>query len=148
MLTFLKRMAGTKNHKKGRIMNIIICSMQISTPIFSLTAFIISLGQQSLLSMIVKDFVTIGFILTIDNLFAGSLPDDVKQIAARINKEGGLRMSRDNNKFSAIKRRWTDGTSSRFNEVLNFLVNIWFYILINFQVIVYNYFAPFAVLIV
>jgi len=82
--------------------------------------------------MIVKDFVTIGFILTIDNLFAGSLPDDVKQIAARINKEGGLRMSRDNNKFSAIKRRWTDGTSSRFNEVLNFLVNIWFYILINF----------------
>lgn len=92
--------------------------------------------------------MTIGFILTVDNLFAASLPDDVKQNAVRINKEGGFRMSRDNNKFSAIKQRYSDGSGLPGNEVLNFIVNVWFYILINFQVIFYNYFGPFAVLLV
>ena len=74
MLTFLKRMKATK----GRLMNILICSMQIMTPLFALCAMTITMTQQSALSYIVKDFVTIGFILNVDNLFAGTLPGTVK----------------------------------------------------------------------
>jgi len=74
MLTYLKRMKGMKDHSKGRLINIIICSMQLITPILTLVAMLLILTQETYLSFIIKDYVTIGFILTIDNMFAAQLP--------------------------------------------------------------------------
>ena len=64
--------------------------MQILTPVMALAAMTISMAQQSALSMIVKDFVSIGIILEFDNLLANSLPKSIRTNAENINLSGGL----------------------------------------------------------
>lgn len=46
MLTFLKRMKGTKKHSKGRLINFMLCTMQMVNPIMALLALMITLGQE------------------------------------------------------------------------------------------------------
>ena len=100
-------MKGTRGHKKGRLMNIVLCSMQLITPLLTLTAFMIVVGKESKLSMITKDYITIGMILGIDNRFAGLLPKEMSDNAKKINKDKGFLIPKDNNKFSHIfKRLW------------------------------------------
>ena len=77
MLTILKRMRGHKEGRKGRIMNIFLCSLQIITPIFGLICVMILLCQESKLSNITKDYITIAFVMDIDNKFAEMLPKEV-----------------------------------------------------------------------
>ena len=55
-------------------MNVLICSMQLVTPIVAIVALMILMGQDSELQNIVKNYVTIGFILHIDNMFADNFP--------------------------------------------------------------------------
>jgi hypothetical protein len=52
--------------------------MQIVAPILALFALMIVLGQEKKLSDIIKSYVTIGFILNIDNMFTGNFPQEVK----------------------------------------------------------------------
>ena len=149
MLTFLKRMKNQKG--KSNVINVLLCSMQILTPVFALAAMTISMAQQSALSMIVKDFVSIGVILGFDNLLANSLPQSIRTNAENINLSGGLVLQKDSNSFRLIFKRaireYTD-IKSVTNEIMNVVVNLWFFTIINFQVIFYNYFAPLIVIIV
>ena len=86
LFTFLKRQKIHKRFKKGLIINMILCTMQIVTPIFALIALMLVLGQEAKMSHIVKSYVTIIFILSIDNLFVQNFPQEVKQNAAKLNK--------------------------------------------------------------
>ena len=60
--------------------------MQLMTPLFTLVAMMVTLGQESKLSFITKDYVTIQLITNIDNMFAKSLPKDILENAKEINK--------------------------------------------------------------
>ena len=92
-------------------MNIVLCSMQLVTPLLTLVAMMVAVGQESKLSMITKDYVVIGFILRIDNMFGGCLPKEMFANARRINKDGGLLIPKDNNKFKHIFKRFVEAVS-------------------------------------
>jgi len=75
MLTYIKRSSNTRN----RLINVLVCTMQLIPPVLGMVALMIVEGQEKELSQIVKAFVTIGFCLGIDNMFAGNLPNSVKK---------------------------------------------------------------------
>ena len=47
MLCYLKRQKLSKYNEKGRFVNIIVCCMQLMTPILSLVCLMISITQES-----------------------------------------------------------------------------------------------------
>ena len=55
--------------------------------------------------MITKNYVTLAIILSIDNLFGSSLPEDIKANAKYINDNSIMKMGRDQNTFSKIWKR-------------------------------------------
>ena len=148
MLTFLKRMQTAADCRKGRFINLLICSMHILTPVLANYSIMITLGQQSDLRQVVKTYVMLGFIMNVDVLIAKDLPDDVIKNAEAINALGGLRISKDYNLYSLIFGRMVENPSMLLQEIPNLLANVWFGVLINFQVILYNYFAPLYVVII
>ena len=148
MLTFLKRMQTAADCRKGRFINLLICSMHILTPVLANYSIMITLGQQSDLRQVVKTYVMLGFIMNVDVLVAKDLPDDVIKNAEAINALGGLRISKDYNLYSLIFGRMVENPSMLLQEIPNLLANVWFGVLINFQVILYNYFAPLYVVII
>ena len=40
------------------------------------------------------------------------------------------------------------GTKDTFREIANIIVNIWYLVVINFEIILYNYFAPMCCVII
>ena len=116
-------------------------------PVMALLALMITLGQEKQLSHITKNFVTLGFILNIDNMYAVSLPKEIKENAQRINEAGGLRMGSDNNNMSSIYKRILQG-GPILDEILNILINISYTVMTNFQIILINYFAPMMVVVI
>jgi hypothetical protein len=129
----------------------------------ALLALMVSIGQEGNLGAITKDYVTIAFVLNIDNMFAGFLPDDVKTNAKKLNSSKVLKMGKDYNTYKLIwkrfKRTWKRtedefadevrvDTQAYSRELANLLVNFWCGLVINFQVIVYSYFAPFMSIII
>ena len=48
---------------------------------------------------ITKDYVTLAFVLSIDNLFSAILPKDVKNNVNILNNTGILKMGKDYNTF-------------------------------------------------
>ena len=123
--------------------------MQLTTPIVALVCLMVTITQEPRLGMITKNYVTLAFILSIDNLFADSFPDDIKANAQYINNNGIMKMGEDQNTFQKIKKRLQehyhseDSTLADFlQELTNILVNILYFIVVNFEVIFYNYFAP------
>ena len=105
MLCYLKRSKLAKNHEKGRFINIIVCCMQIMTPCVSLMCLMISITQEKTLGMITKDYVTLAFVLTIDNVFSDLLPEEIVQNAEDLNETGTLKMGTDYNTMDRIKKR-------------------------------------------
>jgi hypothetical protein len=86
MLTYLKRMKGNANHTRGRFINIMLSSMQIMAPICTVLSLVINITQSSALSQIVKAYVTLSFIVSIDDMFSAALPVEVRENAEIINK--------------------------------------------------------------
>jgi hypothetical protein len=75
------------------------------TPILALVALMLVVTQEHSLGGITKEYATLGFILSIDNLFASILPPAIIQNAKRLNSSGTLKIVKDKNTFSLIFRR-------------------------------------------
>mmetsp|Transcript_36967 Transcript_36967/g.56628 ORF Transcript_36967/g.56628 Transcript_36967/m.56628 type:complete len:198 (-) Transcript_36967:89-682(-) len=154
MLTFLKRQKGNSDNMKGRFMNITICFMQMSVPLVIQCSLILAITQEAALSQITKDFVTLGFIIGIDDMFSDLVPVEVAENAAKLNKSQLLRLSKDNNSTSRVCRRMKKGCASFwccrkskqgccnvfFSELINLGVNLAYSIVNNIQIVCYNYF--------
>lgn len=82
-----------------------IASMQFTTPIMALLALMIAIGQEENLGSITKDYVTIAFILSIDNVFAQTLSENIKLNARKLNGSKVLKMGKDYNKYRSIYKR-------------------------------------------
>ena len=150
MLTFLKRSKQNRKHLKGRVMNIVLASMQLITPFMLIASMIIVITQEPVASQITKAFATLMFVTGVDDMMAGSFPEDIKENAEKMNKQQILKMTKDHNSYSKICRRTKRNVlscvgkkSSRskrkscscldfFNEMLNIVVNIWYGIINNF----------------
>ena len=70
---------------KGRYINIMIASMHFTTCVVALMCLIITISQEENMQMITKDYATLAFVLNIDNMFAMTLPADVKANAKKVN---------------------------------------------------------------
>jgi len=134
MLTFLKRQKLSRSHVKGRFMNIILCSMQIIGPIFVLGALIVTMGQEGKFSLIIKLYVTLGFVVNIDNLFASSLPPSIIRNAKILNSSDILIMKEDNNTCKMVIQRMVKKPRLKIIvvELINLLVNLWWLLVMNF----------------
>ena len=86
MLTFLKRMKGSANHVRGRFINIMLSSMQIIAPTITVVSLVVNITQQSALSQITKAYVTLMFVVNIDDMFSPSLPSEVRTNAKILNE--------------------------------------------------------------
>ena len=86
MLTFLKRMKGNRKHQRGRFINIMLSSMQILAPTITVLSVVVNIAQQSALSQITKAYVALMFVVNIDDMFVGSLPQDIKENAKILNQ--------------------------------------------------------------
>ena len=77
MLTYLKRMKGNRKNLKGRFVNILLCAMKMIHPMILLVTLILSNGQEEKFSMIIKSFVTLSMIATVDQKFVVLLPKSI-----------------------------------------------------------------------
>ena len=153
LLEFLKRLKGNKSNLKGRFMNIILCSMQLITPLLSVASLMVVMGQESKFSMITKSYMVLGTICNIDNSFASGLPKEIFDNAKMLNKQKALKITHDNNTSSKIIKRLLKpkkGCSLNliFSELGNFVINIWIFLIQNFLIVIFNYFGALLVLLV
>ena len=58
-------------------MNIILASMQLITPFMLITSMIIVITQEPVASQITKAFATLMFVTGVDDMMAGSFPEDI-----------------------------------------------------------------------
>ena len=101
---------------------------------------------------ITKDYATLAFVLNIDNMFAMTLPAEVKANAKKVNKLNLLKMGKDYNTYKLIYHRVInidtdeneDYIIDYFREIANIAVNCWVGFLLNFEIIFFNYFGPFT----
>ena len=83
--------------------------------------------------MITKDYATLAFVLNIDNMFAMTLPAEVKANAKKVNQLNLLKMGKDYNTYKMIYQRFaaidTDENDNwmidYLREFANIMVNIW-----------------------
>ena len=109
--------------------------MMILTPIFSLVSMMITLTQESHLSHITKDYITISMISNIDVMFVDMLSSHFIPIADMLNKDGGFEIPKDLNKNRDVFRRIQKAKCSPdiiLSELTNILINLWCGLLVNF----------------
>ena len=82
VLRYLKFVKTAKGGKRGRLINIILCSMQMISPFVTETVLILAIGQTGSLSMIIKSFVALGFVTKIDDMFSENFPAEIKETAS------------------------------------------------------------------
>mmetsp|Transcript_3149 Transcript_3149/g.4805 ORF Transcript_3149/g.4805 Transcript_3149/m.4805 type:complete len:86 (-) Transcript_3149:53-310(-) len=78
--------------------------------------------------MIIKSYVILGFLGTVDNIFVTSLPAEVKANAVNLNKSGLLKMGPDHNSFKKVfqrVRRRKVKPLEYLIAVANWSVNVW-----------------------
>lgn len=78
---YLKYVKTAKGGKRGRFINIVLCLMQLSSPFFTEIVLIVAISQLAQLSMIIKSFVALGFVIKIDDMFSENFPDEIKKTA-------------------------------------------------------------------
>jgi len=100
---YLKYVKTAKGGKRGRFINIFICLMQIISPIYTEIILQISISQTKQLSMIIKSFVALGFVINIDDMFAENFPQEIKSTAKTLE----LQIGQDQNTFKKIRKRLT-----------------------------------------
>lgn len=70
----------------SRGVNIVLCIMQTVAPFMTLLFFSIATAQEPSLRMIIKGYATIGLVCRIDDIFASSIPEKLKQNMKQIYK--------------------------------------------------------------
>lgn len=58
-------------------MNIVLCTMQMFSPFVTELILILAISQTVQLSMIIKSFVALGFVIKIDDMFAENFPPEI-----------------------------------------------------------------------
>ena len=81
MLLYLKYVKTAKGGKRGRIINIVLCLMQYTSPIVAEIVLILAVSKTPQLQMIIKSFVALGFIINVDNMFSDAFPKEIKDTA-------------------------------------------------------------------
>lgn len=144
VLRYLKYVKTAKGGKRGRMINILLCSMQILSPLITETVLIIAIGQTEKLSMIIKSFVALGFVTKIDDMFSENFPKEIKDTAADLE----LIIGKDMNSFKKIKKRLQKQKpgvscfSRYYSAFMNVLINAWYLGLNYFYIVFYYYFFP------
>ena len=150
-LTYLKRERDV-NRARQKWVTLLVLTMKIIAPIIAIITLMITAGQEPSANNLIKNYVTIGLIMNIESIFSDSIPRDVHEIVKRINTEGGLLIPPDENtwKHSLDRIRQNKDKSQRLKilarEAQTTLINLYFHLIVNFQVIVYNYFGPIVIL--
>ena len=101
VLRYLKFVKTAKGGKRGRLINIILCSMQMISPFVTETVLILAIGQTGSLSMIIKSFVALGFVTKIDDMFSENFPAEIKETASDLV----LIIGKDQNSYKKIVNR-------------------------------------------
>ena len=81
MLRYLKYVKTAKGGKRGRMINIVLCTMQMISPFFAETVLILSVARNPSLQMIIKSYMALAFVTNIDNLFSDAFPQEIKDTA-------------------------------------------------------------------
>ena len=89
LLRYLKFAKTAAGGKRGRMTNIGLCVMQISSPIFAEVVLILAVAKTGQLQMIIKSFVALGFVTNVDNQFAGAFPDVIVRTAGAVSMKIG-----------------------------------------------------------
>lgn len=143
MLRYLKYVKTAKGGKRGRIINIFLCLMQFTSPLVAEVVLILAVSKTPQLQMIIKSFVALGFIITIDNEFAQSFPKVIKDTADDIV----LKFGKDQNTLKKIMHRVSRHRRKGedvpyFNIFINCMVNFTFFLASEFFTVIYYYFFP------
>jgi hypothetical protein len=101
LLRYLKYVKTAAGGKRGRMINILLCIMQMSSPIFAEMVLILAVAKNPELQMIIKSFVALGFVINIDNLFSESFPKEIKDTAEDVV----LKIGKDQNSLAKLKSR-------------------------------------------
>lgn len=146
VLRYLKYVKTAKGGKRGRMINIILCSMQLVSPLTTEFVLILAMSQTAKLSMIIKSFVALGFVIKIDDMFSENFPNEIKATASDLR----LTIGKDQNTFKKIwrriqKERKKGGKANWGGAIANVLTTFWFTLLNNFYIIIYYYMFPWLV---
>ena len=80
--------------------------------------------------MITKSYVALQIVLNINRMFVSSLPKDIRDNAARVNKERTLIIGEDFNTYYRLYRKLKAKKQRTFNHYIAFLfnciINIWY----------------------
>jgi len=95
----------------------------------------------------IKQFVAIGFFLTIDDLFATTFPKSVITNVKDLNKSKILVMSKDTNTSRLVCKRYCTcknffSPSYLAMTIVDLIINVWYFLITNFQILIFNYYAP------
>ena len=143
VLRYLKFVKTQQGGRRGRAINVLLCSMQCISPLVAETVLMLSIAQEESLSMIIKSFVALGFVIKVDDMFSENFPDEIKDTASNLV----LVIGKDTNTFKriwkGIRKNQRKGIAVKWDEVIfNVLVNLWYGLLNNFYIVVYYYFMP------
>lgn len=143
LLRYLKYVKTAAGGKRGRMINILLCIMQMSSPIFAEIVLILAVAKNPSLQMIIKSFVALGFVINIDNLFSESFPAEIKKTAEEVR----LNFVKDQNTIAKILKRIERASDANespnyFQVLMNLLVNFIFWFTSNFYIVFYYYFFP------
>ena len=115
---------------EGRITNIILASMQMIVPMATQVALMINIIQQDEVSLITKSFVALRLVVSIDDMFASTLPQEILVNAYKLNSETKLKLSEDHNTYTKIFKRMS--YSNLHVEIVNLNINLWYTAIVNF----------------
>jgi hypothetical protein len=112
MLNYLKR--ARKSHTRLKFLNMMLIQMKLISPVMAMFTLCIRVGQQTNYILIVKDFVTLSFIMNLDILLAKNVPLALQENVNHLNSHGGLQFKVDENTYTkcygrlkqAIRVRW------------------------------------------
>ena len=124
-------------------MNVAIISMKIISPIFAVIVNMIALGMTKDMFSMIKHYVAMGFILNIDDLFGQQFPQCAKDHVDQLNSAKVLIMPQDNNSTHKVLKRMLE--VSPLSTIKDLMINLWVGLLLNLQIVLFNYFAPVAV---
>ena len=125
-------MKRNARNEKGRYVNIIIISMKLIANLALFFAFLTPAVQEKHLPMVVKGFVTLAFVYTVDVIFTREFPADLTENAARLSRSGKFSMGADNNTTIKILKRLNSGGARKdcsfyASIVADLIVNLWYF---------------------
>lgn len=143
ILRYLKFVKTAKGGKRGRFINILLCSMQMISPFVTETVLILAIGQTYQLSMIIKSFVALGFVTKIDDMFSENFPNEIKTTADSIHLIIGKDQNTNKRIWARIKKARKEREPVDYKQAFfNLIINFWYTLINNFYIIFYYYFFP------